>query len=182
MLNKHITINDLKQQLSEKTELPLEFYFDGSTINPGYHVTEVKFASIKSIDCGRASGTEQWDEITVQLLDGSADSKQGHMPCSKFMSIVGKALEKLQENGAPFLFFEYAPDNGPIRKLSIESITTGANEVSISLGSEQAECKPFQRFKAAQAAAALSGSIMDQPTEIGCCSDGSRAAGRSCCG
>lgn len=182
MLNKHITINDLKQQLIEKPELPLKFYFDGSMINPGYHVTEVKFASIKSIDCGRNSDIEQWDEITVQLLDGSADSKQGHMPGSKFMGIVGKALEKLQESKAPYLFFEYAPNNGPIRKLSIESIETDSNEVSISLGSEQAVCKPFQRSKAARAAATLSGTTMGQPTEIGCCSDGSRDDGSRCCG
>lgn len=182
MQNQHTNIDDLRLRLGEKLDLPLKFYFEGGAINPGYHVTEIKFATIKSLDCGRASDLEHWDEITVQLLDGHADSKQDHMPGSKFMGIVGKALETLSEDTAPYLFFEFAPNNGPIRKLSIESIEIGNSELSISLGSEKAMCKPFQRSKAARVVAALGVRTIDKSmSSSSCCSDVNRSDRSACC-
>jgi len=181
MTNDHTNIKELIAAVSTKADLALKFYFNGSAINPGYHVTEVKHAAINSVDCGRSSKAEQWDEITVQLLDGSAKSKEGHMSASKFSAIIGAALKSLPADTAPYLFFEFAPDNGPIRKLSIESIEFADNEVAVSLGSEQAVCKPFQRAKAAKAAAALSGGAAVPASYGGCCADGNRADGSACC-
>jgi len=178
----HTNINDLQSNLSKKPDLPLKFYFDGTPINPGYHVTEVKFASIKSQDCGQQSEIELWDEITVQLLDGSPESTQGHMSGSKFLGIIGKALENLKQEDAPYLFFEFAPNNGAIRKLSVKSLEQSDDEFSVSLGTEKAVCKPFQRSKAARAAAALSGQITEAETGGGCCAGGTDSSGNACCG
>ena len=181
MNKKHINISNLSNILTEASTLPLKFYFDDTAINQGYHVTEVRHAAIKSQDCGRMSDTEQWDEITVQLLDGSSSSTQGHMSGSKFLGIVGSALKSLESDAAPYLFFEFAPDNGPIRKLTIESVEQLDEEISVSLGSERAVCKPFQRAKDAMTAAALSG-VAIESSGNGCCADGNRSDGSSCCG
>jgi len=173
-----MNISDLSAILNEKTNSELKFYFDGSPINPGYHVTEVRHAAIKSLDCGRESDTERWDEITIQLLDGSPDSTQGHMSGSKFLGIIGTALKSLESDAAPYLFFEFAPGNGPIRKLSIESVEQTATETSVSLGSERAVCKPFQRAKNA---AALSGAAVES-SGGGCCGSSAKSGGTGCCG
>jgi len=175
-----MNISDLSAILSEESNLALKFYFDGKAINPGYHVTEVRHAAIKSIDCGKQSDTEQWDEITIQLLDGSPDSTQGHMSGSKFLGIIGSARKTLSSDAAPYLFFEFAPDNGPIRKLSIESVEQADDEISVSLGSERAVCKPFQRAKAAKAMAALNG-VASESSGGGCCGGSAKPSGNSCC-
>lgn len=173
---EHTTINDLTSAVCEKADLPLKFYFDGTAINPGYHVTEIRHAAINSIDCGRDSDTEKWNEITIQLLDGSANSTQGHMQGSKFAAIVGSALKSLPTDRASHLFFEFSPDNGPIRKLSIDSIKHTNNEIAVSLGSEQAVCKPFQR-----ATMAAVTDPADQSVSGGCCA-GDTASDSRCCG
>jgi len=183
MNNKHINISDLSAILGNKSSLALKFYFDGQAINQGYHVTELRHAAIKSRDCGRNSDTEQWDEITIQLLDGSSDSQQGYMSGSKFLGIVRSALSSLASDSAPFLFFEFAPDNGPIRKLSIETVEYSDDEISVSLGSELAVCKPFQRAKSAMAVVAGShGGSAAESTGDGCCANGNLSKGMSCCG
>jgi len=182
MNENHTNISILSEFLTQYTDLTLKFYFDGSAINPGYHVTEIRHATIKSRDCGKSSGIEQWDEITIQLLDGSSNSTEGHMSSSKFLGIVGSALKSLEsDDAAAYLFFEFAPDNGPIRKLSIESVEQSDGEISVSLGSERAVCKPFQRAKAAKAVAATSNATVDSSAG-GCCSDGNRPDGSKCCG
>jgi len=172
MASDHMNINQLHSQLAANADLPLKFYFEGLAIKPGYHVTEVKHASIKSIDCGRASEQENWDEITIQLLDGSAISAQGHMQTAKFVGIVSGALKTLSETTASQLFFEYAPGNGPIRKLKIESVAVSDKEIAVSLGGDKAVCKPFERMKDKATAAVK-----------GCCTGGdSGPENKPCCG
>jgi len=124
-------------------DLPLVFSLDGQTIHPGYHVTEVKHAVINSLDCGR--GNDQWDEISVQLLDGHANFKQGYMSCAKFMSIVGKAIALLSFNEDTLTFIEFSPNNEGLRKLVINSIAQEADQVIIQLSNASAECKAFKR-------------------------------------
>lgn len=133
-----------------------------------------------SVDCGRNSNIEQWDEIVVQLLDGSATSKAGHMPASKFLAITSSAMKTLKADTAAYFFFEFAPDNGPIRKLSVESVEHTEHELAVSLGSEQAVCKPLQRAKATLATAVLSG-ITVQTSNKGCCSDTGVSNSSGCC-
>lgn len=178
MSKDHMNINDLTALIAKKPELDLKFYFDEIAINPGYHVTEVRHATINSRDCGKNSGTEQWDEIIVQLLDGSPTSTQGHMSGSKFLGIIGSALSSLSTDTAAHLYFEFAPGNGPIRKLSIDSFERHDSELSVSLGSERAVCKPFQRAKDALA---INGGNT-QPSSGGCCSGTASSESSSCCG
>nr|CAA6824594.1 MAG: Unknown protein [uncultured Thiotrichaceae bacterium] len=181
MTNDHTNISDLTAALYTKPDLPLKFYLDGAAINPGYHITEIRHAAINSLDCGRNSDSEQWNEVTIQLLDGSAQSSEGHMSGSKFLAIVGTAVKSLSIDTAPYLFFEFALGNGPLRKLNIESIERTKDEISVSLGSETAVCKPFQRMADANTAKSLSG-IGALVADEACCSGGSTQAAKSCCG
>jgi len=169
-----MNISDLSAIINGNTTAALKFYVDGSVINPGYHVTEVRHAAIKSRDCGRHSSVERWDEITIQLLDGSSDSTQDHMSGAKFLGIVGTALDSIATDAAPYLYFEYSPDNGPIRKLSIESVNSADGEIAVSLGSERAVCKPFERLKSVAV-------IGEAAPAKSCCSGGASSNSGSCC-
>ncbi len=147
MNQENITVRDLTARLPATSETPLKFYFESAPINPGYHVTEVRYAAINSLDCG--NGNEQWDEVTIQLLDGSSGSTEGYMATSKFVGIVSGALKSLSNDVPQHLFFEFAPDNGAIRKLTVQKIENSADEIAVYLGREKALCKPLQRMKAA---------------------------------
>ena len=96
---KNTEVGNLMALLLKKPEIPLIFYLEGISINQGYHVTEVKHASIKSMDCGRRA--DAWEEIIIQLLDGQASSAQGFMSTSKFTSIVSGTLKSFSENSTP---------------------------------------------------------------------------------
>ena len=145
MTLKDTEIGKLMALLLDKPEIPLRFYLEGISINQGYHVTEVKHASIKSMDCGRRA--DAWEEITIQLLDGEANSVRGFMSTTKFTSILRATLNSFSENSTPVLFFEFTPNNGPLQKLRIKSVESDDQELSIHLVCEKAACKPFQRWR-----------------------------------
>jgi len=181
MTDTQINIIALQKSLAEKPDLPVKFLFNDSVINPGYHITEIKCATIQSIDCGVTSDIEYWDEITVQLLDGAKNSAQGNMLASKCLGIIDTALQRLSAKPDSILFFEYAPNNGPLVKLHIESVKSSDDAHSVILGSEYAVCKPFQRASAASFANKFSGQVLKQPTANGCCALSGTSSDRACC-
>ncbi|MFK8081812.1 MAG: DUF6428 family protein [Granulosicoccus sp.] len=137
-------IGELMAVLVDKPDIPLKFYLEGSSINQGYHVTEVKHASIKSMDCGKHE--HSWDEVLIQLLDGKAHSYQGYMRTSRFLNIIRTAFKSLPENSDPRLFFEFSPNDGPLLKLKIMSMDCNDEALSLHLSYEKAICKPVQRW------------------------------------
>ena len=158
MANQNINIFELKAVLEANPDSPLIFSFEGQAINPSYHVTEVKHAAMNSLDCG--SGKDQWEEIIVQLIDGSALFKGKHMSCRKFMGIVGKAIESLSFDENTATFIEFAPNNEGLRKLVIDRVDQNEGQVLVHLSSPTALCKPYQR--------AMAGKLVE-PSNNSCC-------------
>jgi len=177
MSQQRISLEALQTKLGESPDIPVTFHVDGTGIHQGYHVTELKHAQVRSIDCGRHSEVEIWDEITVQLLDGTTQSTQGHMSSTKLRTIVNSALTKLEVDAAAQLFFEFAPDNGPLRKLSVDTIESSDDELVILLESEKALCKPYQRLKDA----VTLGGVASAQTGGGCCSTAAPSPRGGCC-
>ena len=155
MKTQNTNLYGLKTICEANRNSSLIFRLGEVTIHPSYHVTEIKHAVINSMDCGQ--GTDQWDEIIVQLLDGSAHLKGKHMSCAKFIGIVGTALDSLTSNENSETYIEFAPNNEALRKLAIESIEQTENEVIVNLSNPTAMCKPFQRAMAKQTASMPSG-------------------------
>lgn len=168
MSKNTVGIEALMTQLSTCPNVPLIFQFGDTTINQGYHVTEVKYARIKSLDCG--SHTEDWDELLIQLLDGSVNSEQGFMSTTKFAGILGASLASLSTTSDPAVFFEYSPNNGPLFKLAMSSIQSNSEGLAIILSDEKAVCKPFERFGLAGSALAGLTGIPAKVAKEGCCS------------
>lgn len=165
---KETEIGELMALFSANPEIPLRFYLEGISINQGYHVTEVKYANVASTDCARRTGA--LEELTIQLLDGNARSEQGYMSTTKFLSIIRSTLGSLPESSRPYLFFEFSPNNGPLNKLTINSIKCVDGELSIHLNYEKAVCKPIQGW-------GFVGDAISKVASKGCCSSIS-----ACCG
>lgn len=148
MSNPNSNIYQLKEMLDANADLPLIFSFEDHTIHPGYHVTEVQHAKVNALDCG--NGKDQWEEIIIQLMDGSALFKGEHMSCGKFLGIVGKAIESLSFENNTQTFIEFSPNNEGLRKLSIDSVEANDGKILVTLASPTAMCKPYQRAMAKQ--------------------------------
>lgn len=159
MKSKNTNIDGLKAIFEANPNLPLVFRLGDETINPGYHVTEIKHAVINAMDCGQ--GTEQWDEIIVQLLDGSALFKGEHMSCAKFTGIVSTAIGSLTVDENTLTYIEFAPNNAALRKLVIDSVKQSESEVVVHLSSPTAMCKPLQR--------AMANQVTKTQSESSCC-------------
>ncbi len=126
--------------LERQPDTSLVFSTDGNEIKRGYHVTEIKRAQVASLDCQR--GSDEWQEVTIQLLDGMALPTQKHMPVEKFLGIVKPSLA---DQGEHRLYFEFAPGNGAFHKLSIDGIETGDTQTTIRLSALTPECKPMTK-------------------------------------
>lgn len=174
-----LDMNQLLALLQENPDKALVFQFGESIINPEYHVTEIKHARINSVDCGKKSKPEHWEELCVQLLDGAANNTGAYMPTGKFAGIVGTAVKRLNVESNAALYFEFSPNNGPMNKLHAVSIDADESQLRIHLGSQSAVCKPFQRSKLAQATVALSGGAIGLQQLAGCCS-GKKKQSRCC--
>lgn len=138
------------------------FSTSAGDIGGGYHVTELKLASIRSIDCG--GQTDSWTETHLQLLDGHGGA---HMSVEKLSKIASHSAKKLPGLGdAPFLV-EFAPHNDGLGRYRIGAVTSEPGRVVIALRNDVAMCKPFQDQLATTATLSCCGARAEQAA--GCC-------------
>ena len=158
-----MTPQDLIAQLDTVSQdAPLIFVSENGPINAGYHVTEVKLASVQSLDCGARRSS--WNEVVIQLLDGSG---QDYMTVGKFTGILKKATSKLEGLDHAALKFEFSNDNKGLRILEPGHPVAAGSAVSLPLGDINAACKPM-----------VEAALMRDSAS--CCGP-SHQAGRACC-
>ena len=138
------TLEDFLNRVEAQPNSTLVFADDGEEIKPGYHVTELKSSSVRSIDCGRRQSS--WDETIIQLLDGPASEAGTLMPVSKFQAIVRAGVSAMPELANSELYFEYAPKNGAMKKYSVLAIESTVERTLVTLGARKAACKPIERY------------------------------------
>ena len=158
-----MTPQNLIARLKTLSEIaPLIFVTEDGPINAGYHVTEVKLASVQSLDCGARRSS--WNEVVIQLLDGSG---QDFMTAGKFTGILKKATTKLEGLDDAALKFEFSNGNKGLRILEPGNPVATENAVSLPLGNANAVCKPMVDAALTRDSASCYGS--------------SPHAGRACC-
>jgi hypothetical protein len=125
--------------------------YAGRTIQPGYHVTEVKAGSFVTLDCG--GNPDAWRETIFQIEDLPASAEQpGHMQVRKFLAILDKVAQRVPLDAEARLTFEVGPPGRPMQVFDVETLRIEADAVVIQLGARPATCKP--RHRAAQEAVA----------------------------
>jgi hypothetical protein len=176
-----INIEHLLSTLRSNLDLPVIFSLNEQLVSPGYHISEVKQAQVDSLDCGR--GTAQWQEFTIQVLDGNTHSKSAYMHAAKMLAILEQVINIHPPEEGSKLYFEYSPDNTGLSKSNVSSIDIIHSTIVVYLNNSPAQCKPLQRWlekttaseKNADCCASAPVSNFAQP----CCS--AAVASTSCC-
>lgn len=122
---------------------PLLFTYDGRTVRPGYHVTEVKAGKFAALDCG--GNPEAWTEIFVQLWD-VVDGDRTHMSAGKFAAIVRKVSEHVGLDPTARLTFEVSDGVAPMQLHRAEAPSHNDEVLQVTLSPRPASCKPRDRW------------------------------------
>ncbi len=158
-----MTLNELLQNLAPLPQTAeLIFTTPDGDISGGYHVTELKHATISSIDCG--GRVDDWAETSVQLLDGSGGAR---MTVDKFTTLARQSTAKLAGLADARLVIEFAPRNTGLRSYELAPPHATNDGVIITLSERRALCKP-SLMMAAKTVSTPPAPL--QVSERGCCS------------
>lgn len=170
-MNAHASLNvdfhgdaelgQLLGALKPHAEKPLVLEYDGRTIRPGYHVTEIKAGSFVTLDCG--GNPDAWHETILQVEDLPAEEGQSFMMAGKFRSILDKVASRVALAADARLTFEVGPPGAPMQVFDAQSLEADAGRVVLRLTPRSAICKP--RHRAAAEPAACCGPA----AKSGCC-------------
>ena len=141
-----VDLQGLRAALSGQESLSLVLTYAGRTIEPGYHVTEIKAARFAALDCG---GTpDDWTETILQVEDIAGASDAQWMTVGKFLSILGRVDQALSLDGSSRVTIEISRPAEAMQVFDIASIDAGANQVTLALAIRLAICKPRHRAAA----------------------------------
>jgi hypothetical protein len=137
----------------------------GHAVPAGYHLTELKAASLETVDCG--GQTNQWQETIVQLWV-PADPDSDYMTAGKFLKIFDKVRGMIPLNFNAAIRVEYGDENFFPSTYDVHSITHAEDVTCVLLQAPETTCKARDRREK---------SIRSEAERETCCS----AAAQSCC-
>jgi hypothetical protein len=111
----------------------------GECIHPSYHVTEVKAASWRTVDCGNM--VHHWNETILQLwLSGNPDAEKA-MTILKVIHIIEKVASQIDIDFQAELLIEYGDEDFPPAHFPVGMIIAEGDEVVVSLIAPTTSCK-----------------------------------------
>lgn len=132
------TVKDLSAALETcPSAVALRVLVDGQSLEPGFHVTEVSKAEVKSLDCGGRQLA--WSEAAIQVLDSGTGRP---MTIGTLRGILTKAQGALEGLAGLPLMVDADPGGVGIRRYTIAAIQPEADTVTVSLTPQYATCKP----------------------------------------
>lgn len=135
-----MTLLDLLEHAKSQPETAsVHFSANGQSINAGYHITELKHAKVSSIDCG--GNEDQFDEVTLQLLDGHGGQA---MSAGKLSKILNHSLQAIPALANTDLRVEFAPQNDGLHIYEMQGVAATEGQLTIALSNGAAVCKPAQ--------------------------------------
>ncbi|UXN66128.1 DUF6428 family protein (plasmid) [Phyllobacterium sp. A18/5-2] len=150
--------------LEPHSDKSLVLQYRGRTIQPGYHVTEVKAGSFVTLDCG--GNPDQWHETILQVEDLPSVGGRDFMQVSKFRGILAQVATRVVLDADARLTFEVGTPDAPMQVFDVNTLAIEADRIVLALAARPAICKP--RHRAAKEAAPAA-----------CC--GTAAKGSGCC-
>lgn len=161
--------------LRVRADVPLVFRAGNESVAPGYHLTEVKAVSYRTMDCGALAHnwTESQFEIWVPKSEKEGESR-GHMPANKFLHIVDRVQKDvhLDDTSEARIFASFG--NFPASLYTIAGINAENNMLIVDLNPDLARCKSRERREAAATAGSSVGgcgcsSKIEESAEVSCC-------------
>ena len=138
---------------------------NGETIGHNYHITEVKHATINSVDCGGRE--DSWHETIIQLMEGSPEiGKKEYLSTFKAKGIFKKVDRSFKFVKNSILKFEYGNDHFHTAQLFVNHYETSDKQLLVILGIVPTQCK-------AKDACGIPAKPELELTEENCCSPAS---------
>lgn len=114
----------------------------GTTIHSGYHLTELKAASLDTVDCGGQKN--QWKETIVQLwVPQEAD--HDFMTAKKFLRIYDKVGGMIAIDPDAEIRIEYGDENFFPSNHDVDLVTQDDETIRVQLRPPQTTCKARDR-------------------------------------
>jgi hypothetical protein len=115
---------------------------DGHTVHSGYHLSELKAASLQTVDCG--SQTNEWQETIAQLWVPS-DPDSDYMTTGKFLKIFAKVSGMIPLNLDAEIRIEYGDENFFPSTYHIQSVAHDQGVTRVSFVPPATTCKARDR-------------------------------------
>jgi len=119
---------------------------EGTTIHSGYHLTELKAASLETVDCGGEKN--RWNETIVQLWVPEEEKSDEFMTAKKFLSIYDRVSGMIALDPNAEIRFEYGDENFPPSNYHVESVTRDDESIRVEVLLPQTTCKARDRCAA----------------------------------
>ena len=115
---------------------------NGHAVHAGYHLTELKAASLDTVDCGGQAN--QWQETIVQLWV-PANPGNDYMTAAKFLRIFDKVGGMILLNSDAAIRVEYGDENFFQSTYDVRSITHAEDLTRVLLQAPETTCKARDR-------------------------------------
>ena len=122
--------------------IDLIFDYGDKQVKPGYHVTEVKSASIQTMDCGGQGNA--WHETTLQLWAPDS-TDETYMSVDKFLNIYNRVSSSISVEESAEMRVEYGDIGSPAISYVVTSVEKTAEAVTIKLHAPAVACKGADR-------------------------------------
>jgi len=122
---------------------------NGNQVHTGYHLTELKSASIDAVDCG--GRVNHWPETIVQLWVPASPADE-YMTCAKFLTIFDKVRSMIPLEFDAEIRVEYGDENFFPSTYHVRAVTRDQNTTRVLLAPPQTTCKARDRRTAASPA------------------------------
>lgn len=135
---------EFKNTLQQYPELELQFQYGGDKrVDASYHITEIKQATITSVDCGGVMNS--WTEVIVQLYEPSVKNQLKPMKVKKALSIINIVENTLPLHPLAIVKIEFGNSTFDTRQMLPQSITTYGEDIVVDLGADTVQCKAIDR-------------------------------------
>ena len=121
---------------------------EGHAVHTGYHLTELKAASLETVDCG--GKTDRWQETIVQLWVPE-NPDDDYMRASKFLKIFDKVRGMIALDVDSEIRVEYGDRNFFPSTYHVRAVTSDDATTRVFLEPPRATCKARDRRMVAAA-------------------------------
>jgi hypothetical protein len=135
--------------LRANASLSLVFKSSTASVAPGYHLTEVKEVTYRTMDCGAM--THRWVESQFEIWDPASPDEareRGYMSADKFLRIVDRVQRQLPLDGDSEARIFISLGGHPAALYAIDGIEAGAGRLVVSLAADATRCKARERREA----------------------------------
>ncbi|CAN7351667.1 DUF6428 family protein [Phyllobacterium sp. LjRoot231] len=130
-------------ELEPHADKSLVIEYGGRTIQPGYHVTEVKAGSFVTLDCG--GNPDQWHETILQVEDIPSQDGSDFMKVEKFRKILAQVATRIELDAGARLTFEVGVPGTPMQVFDVHALEVDGERAVLRLAARPAICKPRHR-------------------------------------